>query len=123
MYAKPRQAGAFQRELKGWGSLVTGDHLVGTKEQMQGLTDDQDALTIKDVYSGLKHCYTLPLKTKEDAYDAMQNFTEGRMVSQWYSDRSGELLEASKLLCFPRDASLQGTPGNNAIAERKKTHY
>ena len=40
------------------------------------------------------------------------------MVSQRYSDRSGELLEASKLLCFPRDTSLQGTPANNAIAER-----
>ena len=77
---------------------MTGYHLVGAKEQMEGLTDDQDALTIKDVYSGLRHCYPWPSKNKGDAYDAMQNFTEGRVVSQWYSDRSGELEEALKLL-------------------------
>ena len=102
--------GAFDRELKGWGSIVTGDHMVGSKGQMEGLTDDQDALTIKDIYSDLKHCYPLLSKSAEDADDATQHFTEGRRVSLWYSDGSGELETAASKLCFPRDTSLHGTP-------------
>ena len=39
MCAKGGRRGAFQRELKGWGSLITGDHLVGSAGDVSGLTD------------------------------------------------------------------------------------
>ena len=85
---------------------------------MKGLTEDTDALTILDVWSRLKNIYPLPSKSAEDAYDGMQHFTEGRFVSLWYSDNSGELEVAAKKLCFPRETSLPSKPQNNAIAER-----
>ena len=77
---------------------------------MEGLTEDEDALTIKDVYSDLKHCYHLLTNSADGAYDAMQRFTEGRLVSLWYSDGSGELEVAATKPCYPKNTSLPGTP-------------
>ena len=65
MCAKKRMGGAFGRELKGWGSIVTGDHLVGSKGQMEGLTDDQDALTINNVFLILSTVTRLSLSQRK----------------------------------------------------------
>ena len=85
---------------------------------MGALTDDKDALTLKDVWSDLKHCYPMPNKSYEEAYDAIQHFSNGRPVKLWYSDGSGELEKAVRHLAIPYDRSAAGVSQNNAIAER-----
>ena len=116
MIAKPNNKGSFKRELTGWGDLLTGDHLIGRKGETGALTDDKDALTLKDVWSDLKHCYPMPNKSYEETYDAIQHFSNGRPVKLWYSDGSGELEKAVRHLAIPYDRSAAGVSQNNAIA-------
>ena len=75
-------------------------------------------MTTLDVYSRLQRLYQLYDKAAEDAYESMQHFTEGRVVSLWYS----RLRANSKLQRNPCDFPVlhlsHEKPQNHAIAER-----
>jgi len=66
MREKSHFKGAFKREIKKWGEVVTADHLVSKrgckKRTWVGCTGDTNALNIKDLWSKLISCY--PVKDK-----------------------------------------------------------
>ena len=62
---QPRKfVGAFQRELKSWGDIVTFDHLSAPEdnELAMGVGGETNALVIKDLYSGLGGVYFFRLE-------------------------------------------------------------
>ena len=57
------------------GDILTIDHLVGNAddELTVGVTGDVNALVIKDIYSGLKHCYPVATKSADDSDMAIRH--------------------------------------------------
>ena len=58
--------GSFQREPKAWGDVITADHLDARKKEMVGLIGEREALTIKDILSGLGNIYLTKSNSAED---------------------------------------------------------
>ena len=81
--------GSYGRKLDKWGQCITCDHIVSKKDKMLSITEDRDALTIKDIWSGLKHCYPAKDKTHQETLRHMKHFIGDRPVRRVYSDNSG----------------------------------
>ena len=123
MIEKKHFKGAFQRELKKWGDIVTADHLVSKKSikkknTMLGCTGHTNALNMMDVWSRMKNCYPVRDKTHEEAVRSFKHFCGDRKIGRVYSDNSGELIKATKAVKVNHESSQPGVPVSNAIAER-----
>ena len=55
MKEKYSRGGAFHREMKKWGDLLTLDHLYSGTLRARGIHKEPEGFVIKDVYSGLIH--------------------------------------------------------------------
>jgi hypothetical protein len=115
---KSRIRGSFKRELSAWGDVITADHLDSKRASMMGLSGEKEALVIKDVWSKLKHIVPVATKNAEDTEMAIREFVGDRPVKLFYSDASGEIKKACKLLRLVHERSQPGVPQNNAIIER-----
>ena len=114
--------GAFDREVKEWGYILTMDHLVSIdKELTVGVTGDIDALVVKDIYSSLKHCYPSATKDADTTALNIRHFIGRRTIAMVYSDGSGELKAACEQLSIVHELSQPGIPKTNAIAERQNS--
>ncbi|MFM7982090.1 MAG: hypothetical protein ACKPKO_22505, partial [Candidatus Fonsibacter sp.] len=85
---------------------------------MLGIEEGNDVLVMRDAYSGLKAAYPMPDKTADSTMMAIQHFKGNREISRFYSDRSGEIERALRVLHITSDTSQPGVPQNNAVAER-----
>jgi len=63
--------------------------------------------------------YLAPSKDTEDTVSALQNFIGDDHVERTYSDNADELINASRFLGVPHEASQQGMPQTNGIIERE----
>ena len=114
--------GAFDRELKQWGDIITMDHLICREknEFAVGITGDTNALDIKDLFSKLTACYPSGSRSALSTEVAIKHFI-GRSkddVVQIYSDNSGEIANACAELKLVVENSQVANPKTNAIIER-----
>ena len=76
MRGKMRQVhhrrGAFSRPVERWGDIITCDHMVQTDEDWNmGLNGMRDALTVKDIATGLTWAYPTASKSGDDTMEAL----------------------------------------------------
>ena len=107
--------GSYNRKPEQWGWCITCDHIVSQKDNMLGITGSRDCLTIKDLWSKLKHCYPTEDKSTEETVRCMKHFIGDRKVRRVYSDNSGEIGKALKELGIMPETSQPGRHENNAI--------
>ena len=91
---QPRKMqGAFQRDMTAWGDIITLDHMVdsGDGSFASSVTGDSVALVVKDVWSGLLHCFPCRSKSADDTYGSLLHFIGRRTVTQAYADNSPEI--------------------------------
>ncbi|MFM7989283.1 MAG: hypothetical protein ACKPKO_59215 [Candidatus Fonsibacter sp.] len=85
---------------------------------MLGIEGGKDVLAMMDAYSGLKAAYPMCDKSADSTMMAIQHLKGNREISRFYSDRSGEIERALRVLHITSDTSQPGVPQNNAVAER-----
>ncbi|MFM7984533.1 MAG: hypothetical protein ACKPKO_34925, partial [Candidatus Fonsibacter sp.] len=105
-----KYAGSYRNIATRWGELVTGDHIVSTHDNMLGMSGSNDVMVLMDAFSGLQ--------AVDSTLMAIKLFKGEREISRFYSDRSGEIERALRLLHIPSDTSQPGVPQNNVVAER-----
>ena len=117
------KVGAFDRELRHWGQLLTSDHVNSKAKKNIGLGGEKQAFVIKDVFSGLVCLYLVPSKKGSDTEICIKDFIgipgdrKTKDLSM-YSDNSGEIRIACKAIGILHDKSQPGIPQNNAVIER-----
>ncbi|MFM7986346.1 MAG: hypothetical protein ACKPKO_44240, partial [Candidatus Fonsibacter sp.] len=85
---------------------------------MLGMNGSRDVMVLKDAFSGLKAAYPMPDQSADSTMMAIKLFKGDREISRFYSDCSGVIERALRLLNIPSDTSQPGVPQNNAVAER-----
>ena len=113
--------GAFQRELKSWGDLITFDFLDMRKAADAGLGIDDGArevLVIRDVATKMIAAIPTESRHTEQVVSALKRLFGRRKVKMAYSDVAPEFEAAMSELRIPLDHSLPGKPNNNSLAER-----
>ena len=85
---KTKYRGAFKRDLKKWGDIVTADHLDSKSDLNVSHEGHRFALVVKDVWSKLFAIYPVINKSGELTRSAMQHFIGGRRVKLCYTDGS-----------------------------------
>ena len=119
---QPRKfAGAFDRELKAWGDILTFDHMSAPEknELAMGITGDTNAFVVKDLFSGLTGIYPAPWKDGYTVEVALRHFIGRRRIGQVYCDNAFEFTSACETLGIVVEHSQPGVPQTNAIIERK----
>ena len=84
---------------------------------MLGIDGSRDVLVLKDAFSGFKAAYPMPDRRADSTADAIRHFMGDRKIERFYSDRSGEVERALRVL-HVSDTRQPGAPQNNAVAER-----
>ena len=74
MKEKYSRRGAFHREMKKWGDLLTFDHLYSGSLRARGIHKEPEGFVIKDVYSGLIHVFPVPGKDGSYVTESLQFF-------------------------------------------------
>ncbi|CAE7217131.1 unnamed protein product, partial [Symbiodinium sp. CCMP2456] len=115
------ERGAFKRQLKSWGDLITFYFLDMRKAADMGMGNDdenREILVVRDVAT--KVIAAIPTKNRyaEDVVDALRRLSGRRKVKLAYSDAAPEFDSAMAQLRIPVDHSLPGHPKNNSLAER-----
>ena len=116
--------GAFKRELKAWGDLITFDFLDMRRAADMGIGNDEEmreVLVIRDVATATRVIAAIPTmlsRNTEDVVEALKGLIGRRKVKLAYSDVAPEFDAAMAQLKIPIDHSLPGLPKNNSLAER-----
>ena len=108
--------GAFQRELKEWGDVVTLD-FVFPEDQM----DDDfvvKMLTVKDIYTNFIGAYPVDTRSEVNVRNALKFFVGDRKIKLLYGDNAEEFERAAETLEIPFDNSVPNRKQTNAIVER-----
>lgn len=109
--------GAFKRQLKSFGDLVTLDFIDTRRIMDQGIHTHSEIFVIRDKYTGMIWAY--PLKEKyADVINAVNHFKGLRKIKIAYADKAPEFEVAMKKLKIPFDHSWPHHPHNNSLAER-----
>ena len=109
--------GAFQRELKSWGDLITFER----KAADAGLGIDDGArevLVIRDIATKMIAAIPTESRHTDQVVSALKRLFGRRKVKMAYSDVAPEFEAAMSELRIPLDHSLPGKPNNNSPAER-----
>ena len=108
--------GAFQRELKEWGDVVTLD-FVFPEDQMD---DDfvMKMLTVKDIYTNFIGAYPVDTRSEVNVRNSLKFFTGDRKIKLLYGDNAEEFEKAAETLEIPFDNSVPNRKQTNAIVER-----
>ena len=116
----PHFKGAFRREPKEWGDIITCDHMVQSDESWNiGCDGSKDILVVKDLATGFKGVFPMPSKSGDNTTKALGLFVgHGNTAKLCYSDNSPEIADACLRLGIPQETSEPGVPQNNGIIER-----
>ena len=108
--------GAFQRELKEWGDVVTLD-FVFLEDQMD---DDfvMKMLTVKDIYTNFIGAYPVDTRSEVNVRHSLNFFMGDRKIKLLYGDNAEEFEKAASMLEIPFDTSVPNRKQTNAIVER-----
>ena len=107
--------GAFKRELKSWGDLITFDFLDMRRAADMGVGNDDEArevLVVRDVATRVIAAIPTMSRLTEDVVEALKRLIGRRKV------KLAEFDAAMAQLRIPIDHSLPGLPKNNSLAER-----
>ena len=83
------RTGAFKREVKTFGDLVTFDFATASTHQ-----EGRHALTTRDIYTGLIMAYPTARRDTDSVVRAIKHFCGRRKIKQVYSDDGPELINA-----------------------------
>jgi hypothetical protein len=101
-----------------FGDCVTADHII-VGEKQESRRHDTVAVIVQDRATYWLGGYPKASKTTEDTVTALQHFVgPHEKVKFFYSDGSGELEGATKVLKWCHDTSTPYRPQANGIAER-----
>ena len=108
--------GAFQRELKEWGDVVTLD-FVFPEDQMD---DDfvMKMLTVKDIFTNFIGAYPVDTRSEVNVRNSLKFFAGDRKIKLLYGDNAEEFEKAAETLEIPFDNSVPNRKQTNAIVER-----
>ena len=109
------RTGAFKREVKTFGDLVTFDFVTASGDHE---VEGRYALIIRDIYTGVIMAYPTARRDTDSVVRAIKHFCGRRKIKQVYSDDGPELINACVELKLNHDLSLPGRPQNNSLAER-----
>ena len=109
------RTGAFKREVKTFGDLVTFDFVTASRDHE---VEGRYALIIRDIYTGLIMAYPTARRDTDSVVRAIKHFCGRRKIKQVYLDDGPELINACVELKLNHDLSLPGRPQNNSLAER-----
>ena len=110
--------GAYKRELKKFGDLITFDAVDTSKVHDDVLVLEKEVLVVRDCFTGIIGAYPSDRMTKDDVVRAVKQFIGAKKVRQAYSDHAPQFIEAMNEMKIPIDHSLPGRPQTNSIAER-----
>ena len=100
----PHRAGSFARPVKGWGDIVTCDHMIqGDADWQVSCNGERHALTVKDLATGWKWCYPMRKKSGEQTEAALGMFAGPYAISLVYSDDSTEIAWACRQFKWPHE--------------------
>ena len=111
---------AANRHPERWGQLLTADHLVAKGKRMLSVSGHKDALVMKDLFSDVQHVAPVINKTAGPVAAALRHFAgeNAAKVGCVYTDNSGELKKACRMMRVNREPSQPGVPQSNAKIER-----
>ena len=109
------RTGAFKREVKMFGDVVTFDFVTASGDHE---VEGRYALIIRDIYTGIIMAYPTARRDTDSVVRAIKRFCGRRKIKQVYSDDGPELINACVELKLNHDLSLPGRPQNNSLAER-----
>ena len=104
--------GAYKRELKKFGDLITFDAVDTSKVHDDVLVLEKEVLVVRDCFTGIIGAYPSDRMTKDDVVRAVKQFIGAKKVRQAYSDHAPQFIEAMNEMKIPIDHSL---PGRTAI--------
>ena len=105
------RTGAFKREVKTFGDLVTFDFVTASGDhEVEG--------RYAHIYTGIIMAYPTARRDTDSVVRAIKHFCGRRKIKQVYSDDGPELINACVELKLNHDLSLPGRPQNNSLAER-----
>ena len=111
--------GAFKRDLKKFGDLITFDALETAKVlETEGYLLEKRVLIIRDKYTGMIGAFPSRSLDRDDVVRAFKQFVGNRKVRMAYADKATNFDAAFDELKIPLDHSLPGRPQTNSIAER-----
>ena len=113
--------GAFKRELKAWGDLITFDFLDMRRAADMGIGNDdemREVFVVRDVATRVIAAIPTMSRNTDDVVEALKRLIGRRKVKLAYSDVAPEFDAAMAQLRIPIDHSLPGLPKNNSLAER-----
>ena len=85
------RTGAFKREVKTFGGLVTFDFVMASGDHE---VEGRYALIIRDIYAGLIMAYPTARRDTDSVVRAIKHFCGRRKIKQVYSDDGPELINA-----------------------------
>ena len=109
--------GAYKRELKKFGDLITFDAVDTSKVHDDVLVLEKEVLVIRDCFTGIIGAYPSDRMAKDDVVRAVKQFIGAKKVRQAYSDHAPQFIEAMNEMKIPIDHSLWKT--SNQFNRRK----
>ena len=109
------KSGAFQREVKVFGDLITCDLVEAAGDAEK---NDKYVTIIRDIYTGIVMGYPTGRKNTVTVINSIKHFAGRRKIKQVYSDDAPEFINACSELKIPHDLALPGKKQNNSLAER-----
>ena len=85
------RTGAFKREVKTFGDLVTFDFVTASGDHE---VEGRYALIIRDIYTGIIMAYPTARRDTDSVVRAIKHFCGRRKIKQVYSDDGPELINA-----------------------------
>ena len=109
---------ASSAKPEAFGDLITADHVVfGERDASHDAK--RVVLTCYDRYSGGIEAIPCPRKTTHSTTLALKDFAGSTTPKLFYSDNSGELVEAAKTLRWLHDTSTENRSATNGVIERQ----
>ena len=98
-----RRTGAFKREVKTFGDLVTFDFVTASGDHE---VEGRYALIIRDIYTGIIMAYPTARRDTDSVVRAIKHFCGRRKIKQVYSDDGPELINACVFIIDQTSACL-----------------
>ena len=109
------------------GELLTSDHVDSTSKKMIGTAGEKEGYVNKDLWSGITNLYLVATKNSEDTSACIQHFAGIPSMRKgsdpnMYSDQSGEIRKACRVLGRLHDKSQPENPQQCDVRKNNSAH-